>query len=350
MIMRVAQRMITRNYMRGLNNSLSNRAETLERSASGLKFKKLSENVSDGTRAMRIQEERVRAEQQLNTVKSIQLEYNAIDSNLESIDDILQSVQEKLLMAMNDSYGQTKKDVLAQEVAGIKEQLLKFSNAQFGGKYLFSGTNNYEPPFRADSGTGKVLFNGIPLEDVYKDSGKFYYNATPGDPSTKTLVPDSGDIYMDVGLGLRMENGEPDPRTAFLVSISGIDMMGFGTGTTGSNGTAVAGNLYDLLTQVENAMLTDDADAMGDTHTQLVKLNDKMRMSRTELGVRANFLSRLEINMESNIDHLGELESNLISADPAEEAINMKMAEYVWLATLQLGNQILPTSLLDFLR
>ena len=349
--MRVAQRMVTRNYKSGLNSALGTRAETLDRSASGLKFKKLSQNVSDGTRAMRIQEERVRAEQQLNTVKSIQLEFRAVDSNLESIDDVLKSVQEELLQAMSDSYGQTKRDVLAQGVASAMDQILKFASAQFGGKYLFSGTNNYEPPFSLDTTTGKAMFNGVPLEEIYKEDGRFYYNTTPGDPLTKTEVTDSGNIYMDIGLGLRMENGEPDPRTAFMVSISGITMAGFGESVTGKHhGNDVANNIFDLLTQIETAMLEADFEMMDDTHTQLVKLNDEMRMSRTELGVRVNFLERMEIQMESNIDHLGELESSLISADPAEEAINMKMAEYVWLAVLQLGNQILPSSLLDFLR
>ena len=56
--MRVAQRMISRNYMRTLNNTLSKRAQSLERGDSGLKFNKLSDNVSDGSRAMKIQEER----------------------------------------------------------------------------------------------------------------------------------------------------------------------------------------------------------------------------------------------------------------------------------------------------
>ena len=39
-----------------------------------------------------------------------------------------------------------------------------------------------------------------------------------------------------------------------------------------------------------------------------------------------------------------------ISSNPADEAIKLKECEYVWMAVLQLGSQILPSSLLDFMQ
>ena len=84
--MRVAQRMVTRNYMYSLNSNLSKQAESLRKGTTGLKFEKLSQNVADGSRAMRVQEERIRSEQQLRNVEAIQLEFNSVDSNLDSID------------------------------------------------------------------------------------------------------------------------------------------------------------------------------------------------------------------------------------------------------------------------
>ena len=88
--MRVAQRMISRNYMRTLNNTLSKRAQSLERGDSGLKFNKLSDNVSDGSRAMHIQEERYQSTQQLDNVENLYAEMKSVDSNMESIHSILQ--------------------------------------------------------------------------------------------------------------------------------------------------------------------------------------------------------------------------------------------------------------------
>ena len=73
-------------------------------------------------------------------------------------------------------------------------------------------------------------------------------------------------------------------------------------------------------------------------------------MSRTDLGTRMNFLERVQTRLKADIDNMSEMESKLVSSDPAEEAIKMKECEYVWMAVLQLGSQILPSSLLDYMR
>lgn len=352
--MRVAQRMVTRNYLKSLNSTLSKRAESFSRTDSGLKFSKLSENVADGARAMRVQEERERSEAQLDNVKTIHLEMESANTNLSSIDAILKNVQEKVLQAMNESYGADKRRVIAQEIAQAKEELLQFANAQYGGKYLFSGTNNASAPFTVDETTGKLLFNGVDVSSITKRDGKFYYTDAGGD---EKLVPQSEEVYMDIGLGLRVigDDATPDPRTAFQSSVSGLNVLGFGPEVPGEKyGTMVSSNAYDVLTQMEKAIYNEadgsiDKAALDDQYTQLVDLNDEMRMAQADLNTRVAHLDRMESRLESDITNLTEMETKLISSDPAQEAINLKNAEYVWLATLQLGAKVLPSSLLDFI-
>lgn len=348
--MRVAQRTISRNYMKTLNTSLSKRADSLERGSSGLKFAKLSDNVADGSRAMHIQEERYKATKQLGNVEDLLSEMNSVDSNMKSIQEIMQSIQEKTLKGMSENYGQDARDVLAKEIASRKEQILQFANAQFSGKFLFSGTNNSTPPFTAGD-DGKLMFNGIKVEDIYQKDGdsRFYYKDADGNEQE---VPHSGDIFADAGLGLKINgDNQADPRTAFQVSFSGLKMLGFGEEITGKDGTKVASNVYDLLTQIENALSPEiNREAMNDLHRQLVDLTDQVGMSRTDLGTRMNFLERNEERLKEDIDNMSEMESNLVSSDPEEEAMKMKECEYVWMAVLQLGSQVLPSSLLDFMR
>ena len=326
--MRVAQRMISRNYMKTMNTSLSKRAESFERGTSGLKFSRLSDNVADGSRAMHIQEERYKSTQQLNNVENLLSEMNSVDSNMDSIHSIMQSIQEKTLAGMSENYGPDKRAVLAQEIASKKEQILQFANAQFSGKYLFSGTNNSTPPFTSNPATGKLQFNGVDVELIeYKNGGFVYTDPTDG---VEKPVPHSDDIFADTGLGLKISNDtEADPRTAFKVSFSGLKMLGFGPEVPGK----------EL-----------DRTAMDDLHRQLVDLTDQVGMSRTDLGTRMDFLDRTKERLEDDIDNMSEMESKLVSSDPADEAIKMKECEYVWMAVLQLGSQILPSSLLDFMR
>mgnify|MGYP000439149985 FL=1 len=348
--MRIAQRTISRNYMKSLNTSLSKRAESFERGTTGLKFSKLSDNVADGSRALHIQEERYKSTQQLSNVENLRSEMESVDSNMESIHSILQSIQEKTLSGMSENYGEEKREVLAQEISSMKEQILQFANAQFSGKFLFGNTNNSTAPFTVNAQNGKLQFNGIDVELIRYKDGEFVYT-DPVDAQEKK-VPNSDEIFADIGLGLKISDDmQADPRSAFQVSFSGLKLLGFGEPVTGKNGTKTASNVYDLLTQIEGALTPKlDKTAMDDLHQQLVTLTDQVGTARTDLGTRTAFLDRTKDRLEADIDNMSEMESRLISSDPAEEAIKMKECEYVWMAVLQLGSQILPSSLLDFMR
>ena len=506
--MRVAQRMISRNYRRQVNSSLKKQADTLERSESGLKFKRLSDDVAAGSRAMHLQEERYQATQQLENTKDLIAEMKSVDSNMDSIHSVLQKVQERMLMGMSEDYGATAREVIAKEIHSSKEQILQFVNNQFGGKYLFAGTNNSAQPF-TEGEDGKLCFNGIPVEQIYKSTadGKYYYdkpvvsdaddgtwvqgtktgmlfkaaaqpnqdgsidytsvdgrvikkmpdgtwtgaNPAPvnvsvaeykdatgplyattdaagitnymdntgivryvqddtgkfltvtvnGDPynwdgvdsyrgiggvaykddgngnyvntdgsgtvldlsnlptavTKPEIVPNSGDTYADIGLGLKISGDTTvDTRTAFQVSFSGLTLTGFAgydkvTPVFGKqHGTEVASNVYDLLTQIEGALTpVMDKAGLDDMFTQLVNLTDQVGMVRTDLGNRMEYLEQTEDRLQDDINDMTTLETDLISSDPAQEAIKMKECEYVWLAVMQLGSKILPASLLDFM-
>ena len=445
--------MVSRNYRRQINNSLAKQNATLERSESGLRFSKLSDDVAAGSRAMHIQEERYQTNQQLENVKDLLAEQKSIDSNLSSMHSILQTIQERVLTGMSEDWGDTAREVIAKEIGEKREQLLQFANAQFGGHTLFGGTNNSTPPFTV-SDEGKLLFNGIEVEGIWKDTsdGKYYYNklvvdeklgtqysiagqpavagsffskdgetftdatgavafktngnggydtitvngnqytndgngnyqdntgatvytstdglnftdvggntvsfSAPRMETTAEVVPNSGDTFADIGLGLKISGDQrADPRTAYQVSFSGLTIMGNAGDDNfnlnpiiGANGTQVSGNLYDLLGQIQEALSEPmDKKALDDMYTQLVALTDDVGMVRTDLGNRMEYLQLTQTRLTDDITNMTELETDLISSDPAEEAIKMKECEYVWLALMQLGSKVLPASLLDFM-
>ncbi len=445
--------MVSRNYRRQINNSLAKQNATLERSESGLRFSKLSDDVAAGSRAMHIQEERYQTNQQLENVKDLLAEQKSIDSNLSSMHSILQTIQERVLTGMSEDWGDTAREVIAKEIGEKREQLLQFANAQFGGHTLFGGTNNSTPPFTV-SDEGKLLFNGIEVEGIWKDTsdGKYYYNkpvvdenlgtqysiagqpavagsffskdgetftdatgavafktngnggydtitvngnqytndgngnyqdntgatvytstdglnftdgvgntvsfSAPRMETTAEVVPNSGDTFADIGLGLKISGDQrADPRTAYQVSFSGLTIMGNAGDDNfnlnpiiGANGTQVSGNLYDLLGQIQEALSEPmDKKALDDMYTQLVALTDDVGMVRTDLGNRMEYLQLTQTRLEDDITNMTALETDLISSDPAEEAIKMKECEYVWLALMQLGSKVLPASLLDFM-
>ena len=339
--MRVTQRSVSRNYMRNLNNTLAKRASAFERGTTGAAFDRLSQNVADGVRAMKIQEERQASERQLSATQDVIDEMNSVFNALDSIDDIMKTVDERVVRALSEEGGEPRRQAIAAELHSMKEQILQFANSQYSGKYLFSDSANAAAPFGVGA-DGKLTYNGIPMSKIDRENGTYIDE----DGFTRPLPNDKA-IYIDLGLGMRFEadDGDVDTRTAFKTSFSGLDVLGHEP------------NVYDLITDMEEALGypngkaggTYNRGALESAHTAFDELTDDMRLSRLDLDTRAGFLNQLETRLESDITTLTESESNLVSADPSEEAIKLKESEYTWMAVLQLGAKLLPTSLLDFL-
>ena len=75
-------------------------------------------------------------------------------------------------------------------------------NSSYNGQFLFSGSNNYGAPFSVDKTTGKLSYNGVPVDDIERrKDGTYFYEDANG---TIHDVPLNEDIYMDIGLGIRM--------------------------------------------------------------------------------------------------------------------------------------------------
>jgi hypothetical protein len=208
---------------------MQKRADSLKSSTTGLRFDKLSQDISAGARAMNTQEMRYRATQQLNTAEALQKELESVWNTLGTADDLISQIVDKVQEA-GGAQGQTGFSVLRQEVSALKDELLRVVNTQYGGKFVFGGTNNAAAPFTVDEANGgRLLFNGAPVERIYKSDadGKYYSyqdgftEPQPGD----ALVPESDPVFLDVGLGLKV-NGGVDARTAFQANIIGLEILG----------------------------------------------------------------------------------------------------------------------------
>ncbi len=379
--MRVAQRTISRNYMTSLNNTLSKRADILARSESGLRFEQLSEDVAAGARAMDTQESRYAATQQMNTAEALVKELDSAWKALGTADSIVQDVLEQMKSAAGVRT-EEKLDAIKEKVGAMKAQYLQTLNSQYGGKYLFGGTNNATPPF-TEGEDGRLQFNGITVANIYKYGDKYYYveddqeepdfiydtSVPPNVIGTNDKqVPQSGKIYLDTGLGLTVGADNVDSRTAFQVNVVGLEAVGYmgfltdeenrieydenGDPTEASrHWVRQTNNIYDLISETEKLLAPDyDEKRLDDMQLRLTTMDDKMRMSRTFMDTQSTSLEYLVDRLKSDIDGMEKLEDSLMTAEPAGEAIKMKNVEYAWQAVLALGSQILPSSLLDYLR
>lgn len=352
--MRVTNRMTSRNYLRTLNNNLSKLAETEERIGSHMKFQNLSDNVIDGARAMRIGQQLDKTERHLQNVSNVRGELEYAENVLNDVEDILVEVHTKVIKALEQSkdqdenVGKTAREAVAAEISNLKGQVLQYCNGKFSDKYVFSGTQNYTAPFTLNQ-SGKVLFNGIPVDSIYEKDGSFCYETVENGVTTEKIVPQSEEMYIDVGLGIKMTAGNLDPATTFQVSFSGLDILGFGT-TPGKDGTAMQNNVFSLLDQMETALRNADTELAGELNDHLSQRRNEVYANATDMGNRTNFLDRTESRLTDEKNTLEKMCSSLMAIDEGEEAINLSTHKRILQATLSYGSQIIPMSLIDFIR
>ncbi len=342
--MRVTNRASTRNYLRHMNNALSNQAKIQERVSSGNRFERISEDVSSGVQAMNAKTELYKTEKHLSNVSSINETLTAAEDAMDTINTLLADINTKILKAINDPTSSNRK-VLAQEIGAMKEEILQMVNSSYNGQFLFSGSNNYGAPFSVDKTTGKLSYNGVPVDDIQRrKDGTYFYEDANG---TIHDVPLNEDIYMDIGLGIRMTGSQVDPQTGFNISYSGPDVLGFG-----KDDEDISNNIYNLLDDIEKAVKEEpfETDLVRKYGDKLTKMTDEFRGNLTDLGSKTQFLDTMENRLTKNANNLTQSIARYTGTDYVEESIHQATSDAVTKALYQLGSSVIPLSLMDFVR
>lgn len=343
--MRITQSSMVRNYMTNLRSSISNLAKSNEKLSSFSKYKRASENTSDTARAFVIREQLYKNEQFLSNIEDTEGELSSAESNLSTINSLLQTVEERALRGVNGTMEATDRKVIAQEITNMKEQILQSINSKFGSRYVFGNSNNSEAPF-AYNADGALTFNKIRVSDMLKDptTGKLMYPNPDYDPAivdspVNLPVPENKDIYVDIGLGITVSGKSVDPKTALKVSTSGIDALGFGED-----------NVYDLLTKISGDFAANRMENMSENLEKLSAARDNVMLHVSDIGSRTSYIAQISDRLENENVNLLERQDSLEIIDVEFEAINNKSFETAWLINLQLGSQIIPPSIFDFMK
>ncbi len=336
--MRVADRTSVRNYLKYFNKAQYNYAETNKRVASGKRFEKVSEDISAGSRVLRTRMAKYKTEKQRENAKEAGDELKVAENAMTAINDIMTNIHEyKVMKAKNEPTNNEGRQALAGEIKAMMDEVLKAANSQYGKKYSFGGTNAINPPFTVDKTTGKLLYNGVDMDTIYQDiDGKFY--------SGSVEVPMNEDIYYDLGQGMKMSGPEVNPDTAFKISYSGLDIMGWGVDGGVSN------NIYNVLSEIEKSIRVYDEANLAKYDEKLSNIMDSFRSNLTDIGAKTNYLENTIERFDLEIDGYTERIHDLMATNDAEEATNQMMNDYILKAVLQMGSRVLPLSLMDFLR
>lgn len=340
--MRITQSMMTRNYLNGLNRSIRNLAQSNARMGSGRKFDKIWEDTAGATKAFTVRERLYRSEKFVDVIDSAEGELSSAESNLISMNKLLDNANDKLLQAVSGSTSNEAKETIANEIGNIKNQILQLANSKFGEKFLFGSSNNSTGAF-SEVG-GKLHFNGIDVDTITKDTdGNFVYP----DPVTSLpiAVPESMNRFLDIGLGITVTGSNVNQKTAFQINTPGLDALGFGLDANGKSK-----NIFNILSDLETAIRPPVNQAEADQRTaDLKQQKDQLLMSITDIGSKTSFLGQMKDRFENDIYNLKAEQTRLEAISLEEESIYNAEYNTAWMVALKMGSKLIPPSLFDFM-
>ena len=148
--MRITENMMSAMYNRNLQRNVANLASSNLKLTSQRQYNHVSEDPAAAAKAFTVRDQIARSEEHINTVKNAVGELDTADSNIATINSILETVFEKATRAGGAS-SQDSLDAIAEALGGLKEEILQTMNARYGDKFLFSGSANGEAPFTLDA-------------------------------------------------------------------------------------------------------------------------------------------------------------------------------------------------------
>ncbi len=338
--MRVTNNITTGQFLRNNNRTLTSMLRSQNRITTQRKFNRVSEDSVNGSKAMTIRRQLRDLdiyEDNLNTSKEL---FAAAESNLYTVaHDIYINLEEKLVTAVNDTYDEFDLDVIAVEIEQLAEQMINTMNVDFAERQLFGGTSNGKTPF------GVVEENSVDADGNAVTKKFVTYNGVKlNDSNDASTYPGANPIYVDIGLGIKYtENYEVDAQTALDISLNGAEILGCGTDEDG-----YSMNLIQLVYDAAEAMRNNDRETVNAIIDRANASNNRILTQIAKLGTKQN---NIDFQLSKNEEYRYNLQDrqNLVEGtDMEEEIINYEAVMAAYDASLQIGAQLLPKSIFDF--
>lgn len=346
---RVTNSMTINNYLSAMRTNLNNLSSSNEKLSTQRSFTKASENVSDAARALRIRKLMNDNERNTSSAEELSDRLDTAESNLRTLSSIYQQMSDLVTQGLSGTLSDQDRQIVANQVESLRDEALSISNSAYSEKYLFSSSGNADgsAPFVVGS-DGLLYYNGnnTAIDDMVTDSSG--NAATDNGDGTTTEIDYNETNYLDIGLGLSTTGSgsslQLDTRTAVKSSLSGMDIFGYGTDDNG-----VPKNFYGLFTQIASDISSNSSSGLSKDLTALSASHDVLLIGLADVGNTSSFVEDVTTQLNDDLVSLQEMQTSIEGVDLAEEIMYNSEFEMAWTVTLQLGANILPTSIFDFL-
>jgi flagellar hook-associated protein 3 FlgL len=219
---------------------------------------------------------------------------------LRGMSDRLMRAKELAIQQSNATWDPEAREIVAEEVRNIADEIVQLGNATYADKYIFAGFRNQQPPISPDgsyAGDDGVVFVQVD-EDSWRPlnlSGRQIFEVPPN------------------------EEGRSEP-------------------------------LVQTIREMYRALSQNDINLLHKTMTRLDGAINEVVKSTAALGAQQSALDevarRVERSEESYLAENNELED----ADPVKMAMELRRAKGAMEFTLQSSSQMIQPTLLNFLK
>jgi len=306
------------------------------------KFNSYAEDPAAASKAFQLRRNYWRADDQVGNsnylLSKFQVAWSALDAVVdgdgESNPDL--SGIKSALAGLNDP-SSSGRFALGTDLVAKSESIVLAMNAKYGQEFVFAGADGLNVPFAWDGDT--LRYRNVDVDSAA--AGKMVDEAT----------------YVDIGLGMEEDaSGNIIPSSAYNSALSGVDVLGWGTDADGD-----PKNLASLMRELGELFMDCDSDtgefadpgdrAIAERLTQkLFDAMDRVSAKHVELTSKSSYLQTNLAQLNVTKDTLNEEIEDIEMEDPASLITEMLWAQYTYNASLQIGNDILSQSLLDYMR
>src|SRR5512146_1913713 len=245
-------------------------------------------------------QEQSRQDQYLQSISSVREMLSASDSALSGVVEALTRAVTVGVEAATGTVSADDRSSLANEIAGIQDQVLSAANTTFNGIHLFAGTKLTTQPFVLDTNsTSGVTYNG-------------------NQQVNKVLIGDGREISTGVAGDSLFMNP--------------------------------AANVFGALNSLSEALKNNDADGIAAATSQVRDALANVSRLRVTYGNGLSQLDSDEEFLQSAKLQAQTRENDLVAVDPAEAITQMQQAQYARDATLAAVARSQQSSLLDYLQ
>src|SRR5690625_1736342 len=292
--MRVTQSMLQNNMLRNIFKSQAQMDKYLEQINTGKKIRKPSDDPVIAMKGIGYRTEVTEVAQYKRNSGEVWNWMDHSDDVLDKATKVMQRLEYLAVQAANDTYSESERNSILEEVEQLEQQIVDLANTQVNGKYIFNGTDTDIKPIDLNAAE-PIQYNPDEIKKVEIEVSKRITIQANVDPS-------------------KMFNEE----------------------------------LLDSIQNFKQALQGD-----YDINDSISELNNSMNNiidGRAELGARMNRLELIDDRLEQQEIIATDIMKKNEGVDFEEAVMNLLTEEVLHRAALSASAKIIQPSLIDFLR